>query len=195
VVDFKVRIVYLSFLSGKTRSSNGEIVNKKTAVVAAALLGTCVQAGAIAQSSSVYMGQIVPYSDLERISSAIQAECQLPQRQAELIVSQANLAGITVVRDDEAVKASKGRILQVEIVNAISMGNAFTGHRKQVHIKGRLLEDGKEIGNFVGVRSSMGGAFAGFKGSCVVLDRCLQTLAADVSRWLKNPVKDSRIGE
>jgi hypothetical protein len=170
-------------------------VSKKTAIVAAALLGIGIQAEAIAQSTSVYMRQIVPYSDAERISSAIQAECQLPQRQAELIVSQANLAGITVVRDDEAAKASKGRVLQVEIVNAVSMGHAFTGHRKQVHIKGRLLEDGKEIGNFVGVRSSMGGAFAGFKGSCAVLDRCLQTLAEDVSRWLKNPVKDSRIGE
>ena len=170
-------------------------MNKKTAMVAAALLGIGIQAGAIAQSTTVYMRQIAPYSDLERISRAIQEECSLPQQQAELIVSQANLAGIVVVRDDEAAKAGKGRVLQVEIVNAISMGNAFTGHRKQVHIKGRLLEDGKEIGDFVGVRSSMGGLFPGFKGSCSVLTRCLQTLAEDVSRWLKNPVKDARIGE
>jgi len=74
----------------------------------------------------------------------------------------------------EAVKAGKGRILYIEITNAISMGNPFMGHQKQVSVKGRLLEDGTEIGSFSGVRASMGGAFAGFKGSCSVLGRCVK---------------------
>ena len=125
-----------------------------TAIVAAALLGSAIQSGASAQSTTVYMTQLAPYADARQIDKAVLTECPLPVQQAELIVTQAAKAGITVVRDDEAAKAGKGRVLQVEIVNAISSGNAFVGHRKQVSIKGKLFEDGKEIGDFVGRRSS-----------------------------------------
>jgi hypothetical protein len=170
-------------------------MNRRTAIVVAALLGLAIHSGASAQSTTIYMTQLAPYADARQIDKAVLAECPLPVQQAELIVAQAAKAGITVVRDDAAAKAGKGRVLQVEIVNAVSLGNAFTGHRKQVSIKGRLLEDGKEIGDFAGKRSSGGGAFAGFKGSCAVLGRCVQTLASDVTQWLKNPAKDSRIGE
>jgi hypothetical protein len=166
---------------------------KKGAIIA--LLVTGVHSGASAQGTTVYMTQLASYSDVRLINNAIVAECSLPKQQAELITSEAAKAGITVVRDDEAAKAGKGRVLQVEIADAISAGNAFIGHRKSVSIKGRLFEDGKEIGDFVGIRSSMGGAFAGFKGSCAVLGRCAETLASDVVRWLKNPAKGSRIGE
>ena len=62
-------------------------------------------------------------------------------------------------------------------------------------LKGKLLENGKEIGNFTAVRGSMGGAFGGYKSSCAVLHRCQSTLAKDILAWLKNPAKDSRIGE
>jgi len=102
---------------------------------------------------------------------------------------------VTVVEDESAVAANKGRVLQVEIFNALSQGNAFIGHGKQVTLKGKLLENGQEIGNFTAVRGSMGGAFGGYKSSCAVLHRCQAALAKDILAWLKNPAKDSRIGE
>jgi hypothetical protein len=163
-------------------------------IVATALLCT-VSDGKAASDEAIYTSQTTPYSDEGSIAKAILAECQLPQRQAELIEQVAKENGILVVRDDQAVAAKKGRVLLVEINNALSMGNAFTGHRKQVSVKGRLLEDGTEVGNFTGTRSSMGGAFAGFKGSCVVLERCLSTLAKDINGWLKRPSMNARIGE
>jgi hypothetical protein len=170
-------------------------MSRRIAIVAAALLGISVSHAARAQGNTIYMAQIVPYSNIGQIDRAILAECQLPWQQAEHIVTLAKSEGITVVRDDEAVKAGKGRILQVELVSAVSSGNAFMGHRKQVTIKGRLLEDGTEIGSFMGHRNSMGGAFAGFKGSCSVLDRCVKALGGDIAQWLKLPAKNSRIGD
>lgn len=143
----------------------------------------------------VYLSKEASYADVNRIDQNILAECQLPQRQAEFIAAAATRAGFNVVHDEQAVKARKGRVLHVEIVDAISSGNAFIGHRKLVTIRGRLFEDGKEVGDFQGRRSSMGGAFGGFKGSCTVLERCSQTLAGDVTRWLKIPVAGARIGE
>jgi hypothetical protein len=165
------------------------------AIVATALLCTVSDGNAASDEATIYTSQTAPYSDERSIARGILAECQLPQRQAELIEQIAKENGVIVVRDDEAVAAKKGRVLLVEINNAISLGNAFTGHRKQVSIRGRLLEDGTEVANFSGMRSSMGGAFAGFKGSCVVLERCLNTLAKDITVWLKGPSMNARIGE
>jgi len=41
----------------------------------------------------------------------------------------------------------------------------------------------------------MGGAFAGFKRSCRVLERCSSALAKDINLWLKSPTMNARIGE
>lgn len=143
----------------------------------------------------IYVNQEMRYADSRMISSAVLTECRLPQQGVELLETAARGAGFNLVRDDQAVRAGRGRTLQVEIANVAAGGNAFIGHFKQVSVTGRLLEDGREVGNFHGTRSSMGGAFAAFKGSCSVLGRCLDTLTKDITVWLKNPGKDSRIGQ
>jgi len=148
-----------------------------------------------AQSPVVYIKQEVPYFDTKAIDRAVVNDCRLPPQAAELIESAALRAGIKVVRDDAAVASGKGRILRVEIMNALSEGVAYTGHRKEIHLKGRLTEDGKEIGDFFAKRFSMGGVFGPFSRSCTVLVRVLDMLADDIAVWLKNPAKESRIGD
>ena len=170
-------------------------MKKAVSIIATLLLTIGYCQAAMAGGDTVYINQSAPYVNARTIAKAILDECDLPLQQSELIAQLANEKGITVVRDNEAVKAGKGRILQVEITSAMSGGNAFIGHRKQVSVQGRLFENGTEIGDFIGIRSSMGGAFGGFKGSCSVLGRCVKTLAEDISAWLQNPAKDSRIGE
>ncbi len=133
----------------------------------------------------IYLSQQMRYTNSAVIDSAVLTECQLPQQGAELLETAAREAGFNVLRNDQAVKAGRGRTFQVEITNVISAGNPFIGHRKQVTVRGRLFDDGKEVGNFQGTRSSMGGAFGGFKGSCSVLGRCLETLAKDMTLWLQ----------
>jgi hypothetical protein len=144
---------------------------------------------------TIAIGREMRYSDPRAIAGAVLNDCKLPEQGAELLETAGRNAGLNVVRDESALKAGKGRTLQVEIVNVISGGNAFIGHHKQVQVRGRLFENGKEIGSFTGRRTSGGGAFANFKGSCSVLGRCLETLAKDITLWLNNPGKDSRIGE
>lgn len=143
----------------------------------------------------IYLSREAPYSDISRVDRAVVSECRLPQQGAEAIENAAREAGITIVRDQAAAKGKQGRVLQVEITDIGNFGNAFIGHRKQVVLKGRMFDDGKEIGDFYGKRSSMGGMFSGFKGSCTVLERCLEALARDLTPWLKNPAANTRIGE
>lgn len=144
---------------------------------------------------TIVIGREMRYSDPSAIAGAVLNDCKLPEQGAELLEVAGRNAGLNVVRDELALKSGKGRTLQVEIVNVVSGGNAFIGHMKQVQVRGRLFENGKEIGSFSGRRSSGGGAFANFKGSCSVLGRCMETLAKDITLWLNNPGKDSRIGE
>jgi hypothetical protein len=120
------------------------------------------------------------------VDPAVLSECRLPIQGVELLETAAREAGVPIARDDAAVKSAKGRTFEVEITQVVSAGNAFTGHRKQVGVRGRLMQDGKEIAVFNGSRTSMGGAFAGFKGSCSVLGRCLEALSKDMAVWLKN---------
>ena len=126
------------------------------------------------------------YAQGLHVDPAVLSECQLPTQGVELLQSAARDAGVQVAVDDAAVKSAKGRVFEVEITQVVSAGNAFTGHRKQVGVRGRLLQDGKEIAVFNSSRTSMGGAFAGFKGSCSVLGRCLETLGKDMALWLRS---------
>lgn len=74
----------------------------------------------------------------------------------------------------------------IQIVSAISIGNAFTGHRKSVSVEAVLYKNGAVLGKKLLTRDSGGGAFAGFKSSCDVLDRTVNTLGSDVVKWLKS---------
>src|SRR4051812_12767206 len=107
-------------------------VKPAIAIFAIALLCTVSDGRAASTEATIYTSQTTPYSNEGMIAKAIVEECRLPQRQAELIEQVAKENGILVVRDNDAVAAKKGRVLLVEINNALSMGNAFTGHRKQV---------------------------------------------------------------
>lgn len=85
--------------------------------------------------------------------------------------------------DEEA--GNEGRYLKLEIVDAISAGNAFIGHRKSVAISAELFENGELVDTFSATRDSGGGFMGGFKGSCSVLHRCVNTLGNDVAKWVR----------
>jgi hypothetical protein len=159
------------------------------------VLGLLTVTVTAAADEPVYVGKTAPYSDASLIAKNILDECGLPESQMKVLHEQAKELGATIVEDEAAVAANQGRVLHIETANAISAGNAFTGHRKQVIVKGRLLENGQELGNFTAIRGSMGGMWGGYKSSCSVLYRCQTTLAKDILGWLKNPTKDARIGE
>jgi hypothetical protein len=86
-------------------------------------------------------------------------------------------------------------ILDVHIKDASSRGNAFTGHHKSTLVVGKLYQDGELIGSFTGRRDSMGGMFAGYKGSCSVLGRTVKALGKDIAEWLKAPTMDAQLGD
>lgn len=151
---------------------------------------------ATAVAQPVRMAHDTPYADDAEISQKVRSECvklggQLPAYTREFGAE----SGVDIELVGTLDTAAPGRVLQVEIVDAVSMGNAFIGHQKYARIEGTLYEDGRKVASFKGRRNSMGGAFAGYKGSCSVLGRTMKALGKDVADWLKNPTDGARLGD
>ena len=167
-----------------------KISNNLTCLILLALGSSVVLAAEISMSKST------PYQADHDIAKKIIDECTtLGSKLASFTKSFASKKDIKINLVDSINTSASGKTLKVEISDAVSAGNAFIGHRKFVEVKGSLWENGKKIGSFRGQRSSGGGAFAGYKGSCSVLGRCVKTLGKDIAAWLENPKERTRIGE
>ena len=155
----------------------------------------CVASIAAVASEPVKVPSSVPYADTGDVAGNIKRECKINEQLSDYIVEYAkdnHVAVQTVATTDAAMP---GRVLVVEISDAVSRGNAFIGHRKATSVRGALYEDGTKIGSFRGERDSMGGAFAGFKGSCSVLGRTVKALGRDIAVWLVKPVDGAQLGD
>ena len=93
--------------------------------------------------------------------------------------------GFAVETRSDLAEQAEGMSLKLTIVNALSAGNAFMGHKKSVSIQAELFQDGELLDTYENTRNSSGGFGAGFKGSCTVLERCVNTLGKDVARWMQ----------
>jgi hypothetical protein len=159
------------------------------------LLSACL-VGSSAFAQSISMARSVPYSEDAEIARKVREECTLLQGQlAEFTQQFGREGGVEVTLVDAVSEQDPGSVLLVEIVDAVSAGNAFIGHQKYTRIRGELFRDGARVASFKGRRDSMGGAFGGYKGSCSVLGRTVKALGKDVALWLKNPQDGAELGD
>jgi hypothetical protein len=149
-------------------------------------------ASGAAAANGLQLQKPVPYAADNDISDAIKDECRINEQLADF-VKQYSSEPVELV--DGPVDTGSGRVLQLEIVDAVSMGNAWMGHQKFTKVKGALFEDGAQVASFRGRRNSMGGAFAGFKGSCSVLGRTVEVLGEDIAGWLASPEDGATLGD
>jgi len=161
---------------------------------ATCLLLVFIAAPSFAQS--VQTASAVPYAEDAEIQRKVREECsQLGSQLAQFTQEFARESGVQVQLVDSVDTGAEGRVLQMEIVEAVSMGNAFIGHQKYSRVRGALYENGEKIAEFRGRRNSMGGAFAGYKGSCSVLGRTVKALGKDIAQWLANPEDEAELGD
>lgn len=177
-----------------------------TLLIAALILGACgankpIESSATSSDSiapavkAVTIAKIIPYKKGAPIAVNIRQECNLNSQLSEFIQSYGQERSIGVARTARINTKEKGNTLHVEIVNAVSQGNAFLGHRKFTQVEGTLYEKGKKIAAFTAARFSGGGFFGGYKGSCSVLGRTVKTLGKDIAGWLANPVDGIHMGD
>lgn len=160
----------------------------------AALLLAFATVPAFAQS--VQVQRVIPFAADADIQNKVRQECsQLGSQLAQFTEEYARKGSARVQLVDAIDTSAEGRVLQIEIVDAVSMGNAFIGHQKYSRVRGALFENGEQIADFRGRRNSMGGAFAGYNGSCSVLGRTVKALGRDIAEWLANPQPGAQLGD
>lgn len=150
---------------------------------------------AASAAGTVNVAQTVPFAEGAVIAGAVRRECALGEKLSTYIKEAARENDVAVAQVADPKATDPGRVLIVQISDSMAGGNAFVGHHTYTTVKGALYQDGTEIGNFVGRRNSMGGAFAGFKGNCSVLGRTVRALGEDIAGWLAHPVKDGQLGD
>lgn len=164
-------------------------MRKSIGLLAAA---TAMLASTTASANGIQLQTPVPYAADNDISDAIKTECKINEQLADF-VKQYSTEPVQLVA--APVDISSGRVLQLEIVDAVSMGNAWMGHQKFTKVTGSLFENGQKLASFKGRRNSMGGAFSGFKGSCSVLGRTVEVLGEDIAGWLAAPEDGAHLGD
>lgn len=162
-------------------------------IFAASLLLAAI--GAAQAADAITLPKPVPYAADNEIAGKIKRECKIPEQLSDFIAQGARAHGIETRFADSVNPQMPGRVLDVEITDAVSEGNAWVGHHKSTTVKGKLYQDGKLIGSFRGKRNSMGGMFAGYKGSCSVLGRTVEALGKDIGEWLATPSLDADLGD
>ena len=172
---------------------------RQTVLVVVALLCSAVSVAQAAEhpvaSPAVNVPLVVPYAPDAVIAGAVKRECQLGEKLSGFIKEYGHEKGVAVTQVEQADASSNGRVLVLQISDAVADGNAFIGHHTYTTVKGKLYQDGAEVGNFIGRRNSMGGAFGGFKGNCSVLGRTVKALGEDIAGWLAQPGKDGMLGD
>ncbi|MGR8935255.1 MAG: hypothetical protein ACU837_12810 [Gammaproteobacteria bacterium] len=128
------------------------------------------------------------------VSDAVQNECELPGKLTHFIRERAAGQYSAIVADSGNAPAD-AQVLNIEIVNLIGSGGGAWSGAKMVEIKGTLMQNGQTLGDFRARRTSGGGMFAAYKGTCSILGRCVKTLGEDVAEWLKHPAAHSGLGE
>ncbi|MCK5354630.1 MAG: hypothetical protein KAJ63_05895 [Methyloprofundus sp.] len=128
------------------------------------------------------------------VSDAVLNECKLLTKLPEFVQSYAQdqYADIQIQSS-----ASNADVLNIKIVGiSYDKKNVWSGRgaHQWVAIQGSLLKNGNKIASFDARRSSMGGFFGGYKGTCSLLGRCVKTLGKDIAGWLKNPIDGAKLG-
>lgn len=186
----------LSLMGVSGNTSSREVTTIEAAPVSSSSLNNTeskVAANIETQGKTIYIKSITPYAKGNRIAENIKQECHINQQLAEFIQKYSEAKGLTVKFKDKI--DANDLYLDVRIDDAISQGGAFRGHNKFTAISGTLVQGKKSFGSFQAARVSGGGMWGGYKGSCSVLGRTVDTLGKDVSAWLYSPINGARLGD
>jgi hypothetical protein len=173
--------------------ARGKTVIRRTVLLLSGVLACAFAVAATA--GEVRLQSLVPYAEDNFVAANIKAECPIGRQLADFVREFSARSGVNVVFDDAASQATEGRVLMLEIIDAQSVGNAWTGHMKSTSVLGVLYDNGERIAAFRARRHSRGGFGAGFKGSCSVLGRTVRAIGSDIASWLVSPVDGARLGD
>jgi len=154
----------------------------------------CFTLPALAGGGALSLQKTAPFEEGLSVPEAVQKECQLETKIPDFAEGFAK-GDFEVTMVDGASESTPGKAVKIVITDlAGAKGGIYSGP-KYVAIKATLWQDGKVAGTLSSRRSTSGGMYGGYKGTCSLLGRCAKALGKDVATWLKKPSMNERMGE
>jgi len=147
-------------------------------------------------NSDVLVIKPINYIKESFVKNAVKNECDLGGNLAKAI-EENSTHQYTCILSDSTDGLSEAQILTIEIeyING-DRGRAKWGNRGgNVGVKGTLTKEGKVLGSFKALRETTGGYFAVFKGTCTILNSCVETLGSDIASWLTAVTDNAKLGD
>jgi hypothetical protein len=135
-------------------------------IVLAALLAAC----AAAHADGVKLLTPVSYASESSVVPKVREACKVEERLASDVGDA--LGGRT--------ESTQGEVVRVSIIDVMGVGGGAWSGPKAISIRVELLKDGKVERMTRLTRTTTGGAFGGFKGTCSMLERD----SKDVAKWV-----------
>jgi hypothetical protein len=137
--------------------------------------------------ATVFVKPQAAYVDGAGVMPKIKEECGLEASIPSHLFRNLSRAepGAALLSEGAAVGSTP--VISVNILSVSGIGGgAWTGY-KGISIRAQLTEKGKVVRSIDLHRTTSGGMFAGFKGTCSILDRAATALGKDVFNWYAHP--------
>jgi hypothetical protein len=159
------------------------------------LLGTSALAllpgvAAAAGSGKVRVLSTIPFGKDAQVPEKVRDGCKL-QTKVPQFLSQAS----SQVELVEGKLGTSGRTLELEITEVHAPGGGAFSGPKWMSVTGVLRDNGRRVAGFTAHRTTTGGVFAGYKGTCSIVGRCAKTLGSDIAGWLSDPKDGAKLGD
>src|SRR5690606_38829935 len=155
----------------------------------AVLLLTCVAATPALARDKVRLPVPVPVVEGADIDPEILDHCAVAENFTQGLVRELRKVAVP---EQAPLTDMDGRVLRVEIVDALWGGNWLIEHTQTLRVRGALYQDGERVAGFNGVMQVTGG---GLTGGWFQMNSSFRALTWHIKRWLANPVDGARIGQ
>ncbi|OGB25812.1 MAG: hypothetical protein A3I66_05430 [Burkholderiales bacterium RIFCSPLOWO2_02_FULL_57_36] len=149
------------------------------------VLACAMPAMSLAHAQEKLLVQVPAVYDAQAmVGRKIREECALENLLGNHVyerVSQ-NFPGSLQIKDPGA--AGSDKVLHLTILSVRGVGGGAWSGPKSMTMRADLVQNGKVLQTTIKKRSSTGGAFGAYLGTCSILERDAQALGVDVAQWL-----------
>jgi hypothetical protein len=162
----------------------GKMQNKAIAVAVVSFLAFTSEAWA--QEKLLIQAVLDPKV---HVVDAVKRECGLDTMVGDWVLESVGKKYPGSAKLQQGASAGNGKVLKVTIVNVVGVGGGAYSGAKSMAVRAELMQSGKVLATTTKERSSGGGAFGGYKGTCQIFGRVAKTLGSDVASWLPSAMK------
>lgn len=121
------------------------------------------------------------------IPAAVRSECAIDMLLGNHALSALGKSGLTPQSATSQEQAGDNKFVQITVLSVHGFGGGGWSGPKSMTVRADIKQGQTTLKSTVLSRSSTGGAFSAFKGTCEILGRVATALGKDVAKWVSQP--------